>query len=101
MIKETPLRFITTFHIDADSREALEAAVKYVAAYVADGITGYACGSYLCICKPKVEWKSDGQLIVMSCVKHTARVIVKLLVKAYFQCGGKTIRIVKCEEYRT
>jgi hypothetical protein len=100
MFKEVPLRYVVTFHISADSREALEAAVRYMMAYITDGMTGYVCGSYLCTCKPKVEWVGN-QLTVMSCVKRTARAVVRLLVKAYTWHGGKAIQIVKCEKYRS
>jgi len=100
MIKEAPLRYTVTFYVEADNREALRAAMEYVAAYIADGVTGYVCGSYLCICRPKVEWNSDSQLIVMSCVKRTARVVAKSLVKAYTRYGGKAMQIVRCEMYK-
>jgi hypothetical protein len=101
MFKDVPLRYVVTFHVDADSREALEAAVRYVMVYMADGMTGYVCGSHLCICRPKVEWDGGSQLVVRSCVKRTAYAVAKLLVKAYSQHGGRTIRIVRCEKHQT
>ncbi len=99
MIKEGPLRYAVTFYIEADSREALEVAVEYVAKHVEDDLVGYVCGAYACACKAKVEW--DGtRLTIRSCVKRTARVVAKLLAKAYAWYGGKTIRLIKCEEYK-
>jgi hypothetical protein len=99
MIREASLRYVATFRVEADSREALEAAVRYVAKHVGDGAAMYACGSYLCICNVKVEW--DGtQLTVRSCKKSTARVVAKWLLKAYAWYGGKSIRLIKCEEYK-
>jgi hypothetical protein len=99
MFKEAPLRYTATFYVEADSREALEAAIEYVSKYMADGVVGYVCGPYACVCKAKIEW--DGvRLTVRSCLKRTAHVVAKLLVEAYGWFGGKAIQIVKCEEYR-
>jgi hypothetical protein len=100
MIKEAPLRYIVTFYVEADSREALEAAIAHVSKYMTDGVVGYVCGPYACVCRAKIEW--DGaRLTVSSCLKRTAHVVAKLLVKAYGWFGGKAIQIVKCEEYRS
>jgi len=99
MIKEAPLKYTAVFYVEADSREVLEAAVDYVVKYVADGVVGYVCGPYACVCKIALEW--DGtHLTVKSYKKRTAHIVAKLLVKAYSWYGGKSIRLVKCEEYK-
>ena len=99
MIRETPLKYVVVFRVEADSREALEATVDYVVKYVADGVVGYVCGPHVCVCEIELEW--DGtHLTVKSCVKRAAHVVAKLLVKAYSWYGGKSIRLVKCEEYK-
>ncbi len=99
MIREAPLKYTVVFYVEADNRKALEAAVAYVAKYMADGLVGYVCGSRACVCKAKVDW--DGtRLTVKSCKKRTAHVVAKLLAKAYSWYGGKTIRLIKCEEYK-
>ncbi len=100
MVKEAPLRYTAVFHVEADDREALEAAVAYVSKYMADGVVGYACGSHVCVCRAKIEWDGAARLTVSSCLKRTAHIVAKLLVKAYGWFGGKAIQIVKCEEYK-
>jgi hypothetical protein len=50
MSREKPYRYVVTFYVEADSQKALEAAVKYVAKHVEDGVAAYACGPYLCTC---------------------------------------------------
>ncbi len=98
MIREAPLRHVITFRVEADSREALEAAVAYVVKHMEDGVAAYACGPYVCVCSVKVEW--DGTwLTVKSCKKSTARIVAKWLLKAYAWYGGKSIRLVKYENY--
>jgi len=99
MIREASLRYAATFYVEADSREALEAAVKYVMEHVKDGVAMYACGRYVCVCKVKLEWDGN-QLTVRSCKKRAAHVVAKWLLKAYSWYGGKSIRLVKCEEYK-
>jgi len=99
MFREAPLKYVVTFHVEVDTKEALEAAVEYVAKHIAGGWVGYVCGPYACVCKAKLEWDGS-RLTVRSCVKRTAHVVAKLLIKAYVQRGGKSIRLIKCEEYR-
>jgi len=99
MIREASLKYTVAFHIEADSREALEAAVKYVMEHVEGGIAMYACNRYVCVCKVKLEWDGS-RLTVRSCVKRTAHVVAKLLIKAYVRHGGGSMRLIKCEEYR-
>jgi len=99
MIKKAPLRYTATFYVEADSREALEAAIEYVAKHVADGWVMYACGPYVCACRAEIEW-DGGRLTVRSCLKRTARVVAKLLVEVYNWFGGKAIQVVKCENYK-
>jgi len=98
-VREVPPKYAITFYIEADSREALEAAVKYVMEHVEGDIAMYACGRHVCLCKVRLEWDGS-QLTVRSCVKLAVRVIAKRLVKAYVWHGGRSIRLVKCEEYR-
>jgi hypothetical protein len=99
MIREVAPKYVAVFRVEADSREALEAAVKYVAKHVEDGVAAYACGPYLCTCNVEVEW--DGMwLTVRSCKRRTAHIVAKWLLKAYAWYGGKSIRLVKCEEYK-
>jgi len=99
MIREAPLRHAATFYIEADSQEALEAAVKYVMEYVKDGGAMYACGRHVCVCEVRLEWDGS-RLTVRSCMKRTARTVARWLLKAYVWHGGRSIRLVKCEEYR-
>ena len=99
MIREASLRYAATFYIEADSQEALEAAVKYVMEHVKDGVAMYACGRYVCVCKVKLEWDGE-RLTVRSCMKRTAHIVAKWLLKAYVWHGGGSIRLIKCEEYK-
>ena len=99
MFREAPLRYVVTFCAEADSREALEAAVEYVSKYLADGWVGYVCGPYVCVCKAEAEWDGE-RLTVKTCTKRSVRVVAKLLVKAYAWYGGKTMQLVNCGEYR-
>jgi hypothetical protein len=46
----TPLKYAAIFRVEADSREALEAAVEYVARRLEIGKVVYACG-------PHVLWR--------------------------------------------
>jgi hypothetical protein len=99
MIREASLRYAATFRVEADSQKALEAAVRYVMEHVKDGVVGYVCGPYVCVCRVEVEWDGE-RLMVKSCKKRTAHIVAKWLLKAYSWYGGKSIRLVKCEEYR-
>jgi len=99
MFREASLKYVVTFRVEADTKEALEAAVEYVAKHMADGWVAYVCSPYVCTCKAKVEW--DGtRLTVKTCTKRSVRVVAKWLLKAYAWYGGKTIQLAKCEEYR-
>jgi hypothetical protein len=98
-VREAPLKYTVVFYVEADRREALEAAVKYVMEYVKDGVAMYACGRHVCVCKVKLEWDGN-RLTVRSCVKLAVRIIAKRLAKAYIWHGGRSIRLVKCEEYK-
>jgi phosphosulfolactate synthase (CoM biosynthesis protein A) len=99
MIKEAPLKYTVVFYVEADRREALEAAVKYVMEYVKDGVAMYACGPYVCVCKVKLEWDGE-RLTVKTCLKRSVDTAVKWLLKAYVWHGGGSIRLIKCEEYK-
>ena len=99
MIKQAPLRYTITFHVEADNREALEAAVEHVMKYLADSIIGYVCGLYICACKAEIVWDGNGRLTVRSCLRRTARAVAKMLIEAYVRHGGKSIRLVRCEEF--
>ena len=98
MIREMPLKYVVAFRVEADSREALEAAIEYVAKHMADGWVVYACGPHACVCKVKIEWDGE-RLTVRSCLKRTLNTVAKLLAKAYSWHGGRAIQIVKCETY--
>jgi len=100
MIRLAPLRYTVVFRVEADSAAVLEDAVKYVAAYLKSGVSGYSCGSKLCACQPEVEWLEGRWLVVRTCIKSTARTAAKLLVKAYRAYGGREIKLVRCEEHR-
>jgi hypothetical protein len=100
MIKEAPLKYTVTFYVEANRREALEAAVKYVMEHVKDGVAMYACGRSVCVCNAKVEWDGNNKLTVKSCLKRTANIVARWLLKAYVWHGGGSIRLVKCEEYK-
>jgi hypothetical protein len=98
MIREAPLKYVAVFRVEADSREALEKAVEYVARRMEIGKVVYACGPYACFCRTRVEW--DGELLtVRSCMKRAIDSAVRLLVEAYGWFGGKSIRLVKYENY--
>ena len=99
MIKEAPLKYTVTFYVEANRREALEAAVKYVMEHVKDGVAMYACGRYVCVCKVKLEWDGE-RLTVRSCKKRTAHIVARWLLKAYVWHGGESMRLIKCEEYQ-
>jgi len=99
MIREAPLKYVVVFRVEADSREALEKAVEYVAKHVEDGLAVYACGPYVCVCKVKLEWDGE-RLTVKTCLKRSADAVAKWLLKAYSWFGGKSIRLIKCEEYK-
>ena len=100
MIREAPLRYVATFRVEADSRDALERAVEYVAKRMEIGKVVYACGRYyVCFCRTRVEWDGE-QLTVRTCLKRAIDSAVRLLAEAYGWFGGKSIRLVKCEEYR-
>jgi hypothetical protein len=94
----TPLKYIAVFYVEADSREALEAAVAYAMKHLEGGLVGYACGMQACLCKAELEW-SGGRLTVRTCAERAAYAVAKLLVRAYTWLGGKAIQVVKCEEY--
>jgi glutamine synthetase type III len=98
MIRETPLKYVVAFRVEADSREALEAAIDYVAKHMADGWVVYACGPHACVCKVKLEWDGE-RLTVKTCLKRSVDTTVKWLLKSYSWYGGKSIRLIKCEEY--
>jgi hypothetical protein len=97
MIRKAPLKYAATFRVETDSREALEAAVEYVARRLEIGKVVYACGPYACVCKTELEW--DGaRLTVRSCMKRAVDAAAKLLVEAYGWFGGKSIQLIKYEE---
>ena len=94
----TPLKYIAVFYVEADSREALEAAVAYAMMRLDGGLVGYVCGLQACFCKAELEW-GGGWLTVRTCAERAAYAVAKLLVRAYTWLGGKAIQVVKCEEY--
>jgi hypothetical protein len=100
MIRRTPLKYTVVVRVEANNAAALEDAVKYVAAYLKSGVSGYVCGSMLCVCQPEVEWLEGRWLVVRACIKSTVRTAAKLLVKAYRAHGGREIKLVRCEEHR-
>jgi len=93
-----PLKYIAVFYVEADSREALEAAVAYAMKRLEGGLVGYVCGLQACLCKAELEW-SGGWLTVRTCAERAAYTVAKLLVRMYTWFGGKAIQVVKCEEY--
>ncbi len=94
MSREAPLKHVITFCVEADSYEALEAAVEYVAKRMEIGKVVYACGSYVCFCRTELEWDGE-RLTVKSCMVRAVRAAVKLLVEAYSWFGGKAIQLVR------
>jgi hypothetical protein len=94
MIREAPLRYTATFYVEADSREALEAAVEYVMMRLGGGLVGYSCGPHACLCGVEVEW-GGGLLAVKTCSERAASAVAKLLVRAYTWLGGKAVQVVK------
>jgi hypothetical protein len=96
--REAPLKYAATFCVEADSQEALEAAVEYVMRRFKGGLVGYACGPQACICGVEVEW-GGGWFTVRTCAEHAAYAVAKLLVRAYKWFGGKAMQVVKHEEY--
>jgi len=98
MIREAPLRYTATFYVEADSREALEAAVEYVARRMEVGSVVYACGRRACVCRTELEW-GGSWLTVRSCMKRAVHAAAKLLIEAYGWFGGKSIQLIKYEEH--
>jgi hypothetical protein len=98
-VREAPLRYAAVFCVEADSLEALEKAVAYAAKRLEIGKVVYACGPYVCFCHIKLEWDGE-RLTVMTCLKRAIYSAVELVRQAYSWFGGKTIRIVKCEEHK-
>jgi len=94
MIKEAPLKYTAVFYVEADSREALEAAVEYVARRMEIGKVVYVCGPYVYVCKTELEWNATW-LTVKSCMKRAVHAAAKLPVEAYGWFGGKAIQIVR------
>jgi phage major head subunit gpT-like protein len=82
------------FYVEAESREALEAAVAYVMRRLGRGFVGYACGMQACLCEVEVEYDGN-QLTVKTCTESTAYAVIKLLVRAYAWLGGKAIQVVR------
>jgi len=99
MIRETPLKYVVVFRVETDSRETFAKALEYVAKRMEIGKVVYACGPHACFCKTRVEWDGE-RLTVRSCMKRAVDAAARLLVEAYGWFGGKTIRLVKCEEYK-
>jgi hypothetical protein len=93
----TPLKYAAIFRVEADSREALEAAVEYVARRLEIGKVVYACGPHVCVCRTELEWNGT-RLTVKSCMKRAVDAAAKLLVEAYGWFGGKSMRLIKYEE---
>ena len=93
--KRPPLRYTATFYVEADNREALEAAVEYVAKRTEIGKVVYACGLRACICRVELEW--DGaRLTVKSCMKRAAHAVAYRslrLVRRQSDTAGKIRRI--------
>ena len=99
-VREAPLRYVATFRVEADSRDALEKAVRYVAARAETAKVVYACGGYyVCFCKNRIEWDGE-RLTVRTCLKRAIEAAVNQLFDMYYVYGGKSIRLIKCEEYR-
>ena len=95
MIKKAPLKYAVTFCVEADSYEALEAAVEYVARRLEVGKVVYACGRHACVCRTELEW-GGSWLAVRSCMKRAVHAAAKLLVEAYSWFGGKSIQLIQC-----
>jgi len=99
MIEKASIKYAATFCVEADSQEALEAAVEYVMRRMSSGLVGCACGPQACACRAEVEW-GGGWLTVRTCAEQAAYSVAKLLVTAYTRLGGKAIQVVRCEECR-
>jgi len=98
-VKEAPLKFVAIYCVEFDSRETFAKALEYVVSRLEIGKVVYACGLHVCLCKTRVEWDGE-RLTVKSCMKRAVDAAARLLAEAYSWFGGRTIRLVKCEEYR-
>jgi hypothetical protein len=98
-IREAALKYVATFYVEADSYEALEAAVEYVARRLGSGKILYACGPHACFCKTELEWVGSW-LTIKSCMRRAVHAAAKLLIEAYGRFGGKSIQLVKHAEQR-
>ncbi len=97
MIKSMPPKYAAVFCVEADSLEALRAAVEYVMRRLEGGLVGYSCGVQACVCGAELEW-GGGWLAVKTCTERAAYAVAKLLVRAYMWFGGESIQVVKCGE---
>jgi hypothetical protein len=101
---DASLKYTAVFYVEADSQEALEAAVEYFMKRLGGGLVGYSCGLQACFCRVEVKWGvyvEDGGswLAVKTRTERAAYAAVKLLIEAYNWFGGKAIQVVKYEEH--
>ena len=87
MSRDATPEYVVVFYVEAESQEALEAAVAYVMKRLGGGAQAY-------VCAVEVEW-GGGWLAVKACAEYTAYAVAKLLVTAYTWLGGKAIQVVR------
>ncbi len=97
MIRKAPLKYVAVYYVEFDNAEAFAKALEYVVNRLEIGKVVYACGVHACVCNTKVEWDGE-RLTVKSCMKRAVDAAAKLLIEAYGWFGGRTIRLIKCEE---
>jgi len=84
MSRDATPEYVVVFYVEAESQEALEAAVAYVMKRLGGGG----------ICEVEVEW-GGGWLAVKTYAEHAAYAVAKLLVTAYTWLGGRAIQVVR------
>ena len=94
MVRETPLKYVATFYVEADNYEALEAAVEYVMMRLGSGLVAYPCGGQACLCRVEVKWDGS-RLAVEACAERAAHAVAELLIRAYTWLGGKAVQVVR------
>jgi len=86
--------YAAAFYVEADSQEALGAAVDYVMRRLGGGFVAYVCGPRACLCRVEVKWDGS-RLEVEACSERAAFAVAKLLIRAYTWFGGKAVQVVR------
>jgi len=100
-VREASLRYVAVYCVEFDNAEAFTKALEYVVKRLETAKVVYACGPgpHVCVCKTRVEWDGE-RLTVKTCLKRAIEAAVNQLLDMYYVYGGKSIRPVKCEEYK-